>query len=184
MNLRQQIIEDHIEKTADKLKISKDKAFQIFGHSIFTDNSIHSFNPNDDVDGGQDKQIDCITIEENSDEAVVYITQVKNEDSFSSNRIIHIGNGLKWIFEKSSSDIQTIPNTKFKDQIKNYRITQSNLGPSNIHIKVAYITNGLTSDLSDECRQEIKSIMDRFDNETFASFSFETIGSSELVDTI
>ncbi|HAL81842.1 MAG TPA: hypothetical protein DCO83_06085 [Mucilaginibacter sp.] len=104
MNLRQQIIQDHIDKTAIKLGVSSDKAFQIFGHSIFVDKSIHSFNSNDDVDGGQDKQIDTITIEDANDEATVYITQVKNEDSFSSNRIIHIRNGLQWLFEKSSKE--------------------------------------------------------------------------------
>ena len=184
MNLRQQIIEDHIDKTAAKLNVSKDKAFQIFGHSIFTDKSIHSFNPNDDVDGGQDKQIDSITIEENTDEAIVYITQVKNEDSFSSNRIIHIRNGLQWLFEKTSNDVNTLTNTKFKDKIKDYRLTQSGLGPSNINIKVAYITNGLSSELSDECIQEIKTITDNYDNDTFASFTFEIIGSSELVDIL
>jgi hypothetical protein len=181
MNLRQQLIEDHIEKTALKLAVSKDKAFQIFGHSIFTDNSIHSFNPNDD---GQDKQIDAITIEEGTDEATVYITQVKNEDSFSSNRIIHIRNGLQWLFEKSSVDINSLTNIKFRDKIKAFRETQSNLGPSNINIKVAYITNGLTSELSDECRQEIKTITDSYDNDTYAYFTFDVIGSSELVDII
>jgi hypothetical protein len=184
MNLRQQIIADHIEKTASKLNVSNDKAFQIFGHSIFTDNSIHSFNPNDDVDGGQDKQIDSITIEESSDEATIYITQVKNEDSFSSNRIIHIRNGLQWLFEKPINDVNTITNIKFKDKIKDYRATQSNLGPSNINIKVAYITNGLSSELSGECIQEIKTITDTYDNDTFSSFTFDIIGSSELVDII
>jgi hypothetical protein len=184
MNLRQQIITDHIEKTATKLTLLNDKAFQIFAHSIFTDGSIHSFNPNDDVDGGQDKQMDSITIEDNSDEATVYITQVKNEDSFSSNRIIQMGNGLKWLFEKPSTDIDKLPNVKFKDKIREYRSVQLNIGPANINIKVAYITNGLTSDLSDECKQEIKTIIDRYDNDTFASFTFETLGANELVDII
>jgi AIPR protein len=184
MNLRQQIIEDHIEKTANKLNLSNDKAFQIFGHSIFTDKSIHSFNPNDDVDGGQDKQIDSISIEDNSDEATVYITQVKNEGGFSSNTIIHIRNGLQWLFEKSSNDVNTLSNIKFKDKIKEYRSVQSSIGPSNISIKVAYITNGLTSDLSDECKQEIKTITDSYDNGTFANFTFEALGADELVDII
>ena len=184
MNLRQQIVEDHIDKTSVKLKLAKDKAFQIFGHSIFTDKSIHSYNPNDDVDGGQDKQIDSITIEDTTDESIVYITQVKNEDSFSSNRIIHIRNGLTWLFEKSSKDVDTLTNVKFKDKIKEYRMAQSNLGPSNINVKVAYITNGMTSDLSEESKQEIKTIIDTYDNDTFCSFSFEVLGANELVDIL
>lgn len=184
MTLRQQIIQDHIEKTAEKFNIPQDQAFLIFAHSLFTDKSSHSFDPNDNVDGGQDKQIDVITIQEGSDEATVYITQIKNRDGFSSNCIVQIRNGLEWIFEKKQVDINTLPNIKFKDRIKDYRTIQSNLGPSNIYVKVAYITKGLTSELSDEARQEMKTILDKYDNGTFASFTFETIGADELVNTI
>lgn len=184
MTIRQQILEDHIEKTASKLGIPKDEAFLIFGHSLFTDKSIHSFDPNDNVDGGMDKQLDGITIQDDGDEATIYITQIKNEDTFSSNRIIHIANGLKWMFSKSKADVDTLINIKFKDRINDYRTIWGAYGTSNIHIKVAYITKGLTSSLSDECKQEIKSIRDTYGDGTFASFSFEAIGADELLDII
>lgn len=184
MTLRQQIVQDHIDKTASKLALNADPAFLVFAHSLFTDRSIHSFDPNDNVDGGQDKQIDAITIEDDSDEATIYITQIKNEESFSSNCIIQIRNGLHWIFEKRQADIDTLSNIKFKDRIKDYRTVQSNLGPSNIYVKVAYITKGLSSKLSDETKQEIKTIIDHYDNGTFAGFTFETIGTDEIVDIL
>lgn len=184
MTLRQQIVQDHIEKTTTKLGLTADQSFLVFAHSLFTDRSIHSFDPNDNVDGGQDKQIDGITIEDDADEATIYITQIKNEESFSSNCIIQIRNGLEWIFEKRQADITTLSNIKFKDRIKDYRTVQSNLGPSNIYVKVAYISKGLTSQLSDEAKQEIKTITDNYDNGTFAGFSFETIGADEIVDIL
>jgi hypothetical protein len=184
MNLRQQIIQNHIEQTATKLNVPNDKAFLIFGHSVYSDKSIHSFNPNDNVDGGQDKQIDVITIEENGDEAIIYITQIKGEDTFSSNCIIQIRNGLNWIFEKKISDVESLTNIKFKDRIKDYRAIQSSIGPSNIHIKIAYITTGMTSELSGEAFQEIKTITDTYDNGTFASFIFEPIGVDEIVNIL
>jgi len=184
MTLRQQIVQDHIDKTATKLGLTTDNAFLVFAHCIFTDSSIHSFDANDNVDGGQDKQIDAITIEDNSDEATIYITQIKNEDTFSSNCIIQIRNGLQWIFEKRQADIDTLSNLKFKDRIKDYRTLQSSLGPSNINVKVAYITKGQNHDLSAEARQEIKTITDTYDNGTFANFTFETIGSDEIVNIL
>jgi len=184
MTLRQQIVQDHIDKASSTLGLTPDQAFQVFGHSIFMDKSIHSFSQNDNVDGGQDKQIDVVTIEDNSDEATIFISQVKNEESFSSNCVIQIRNGLQWLFEKKISDVDTLANLKFKDKIKDYRKVQSALGPSNIYIKVAYITKGLTAQLADEVKQEIKTILDTYDNGTFASFSFETIGSDELVDIL
>lgn len=184
MTLRQQIVQDHIEKTATSLGLTADKAFQIFAHSLFTDNSLHLFDENDNVDGGQDKQIDTITIDDSSDEATVYITQVKNEDTFSSNCIIQIRNGLEWIFEKKLSDVDTLTNLKFKDRIKDYRNLQSTLGPSNIKIKVAYITKGLKSEFSAEAIQERKTILDKYDNGIFEKFSFEIIGAEEIVDIL
>ncbi|MBK9631707.1 MAG: AIPR family protein [Saprospiraceae bacterium] len=184
MTLRQQIVQDHIDKTITKLGLTADQSFLVFAHSLFTDRSIHSFDPNDNVDGGQDKQIDGMTIEDNGDEMTIYITQIKNEESFSSNCIIQIRNGLQWIFEKRQSDIDTLSNIKFKDRIKDYRTVQSNLGPSNIYVKVAYITKGLISQLSDEVIQEIKTINDNYDNGTFARFTFETIGADEIVDIL
>jgi len=184
MNIRQQIINDHTHKTSRILNKPLDKGFLIFTHTLITDSSINAFSPSDDVDGGQDKQIDTITIEEYGDEATVYITQAKIEMSFSSNQIIKIRNGLNWIFNKSKSDLMSLSNIKFMDAIFKYRDLQNNLGPSNIHVEVNYITNGSTKKLSEECQQEIKTILDEYDNDTFASFSFETKGYDEIVDLI
>jgi len=184
MNLRQQIINDQVEKTNDILQIGLDKAFMVFTHSLIADNSIHAFSPSDDVDGGQDKQIDCITIYDNGDDAIVYISQTKNEYSFSSNNIIKIRNGLHWIFNKSKSDISKLSNQKFIDAILRYRDLQNHIGPSNIQIVVSYITNGNTKEASEECKQEIKTIRDEYDNDTFNSFCFQLVGFDELVDLI
>lgn len=185
MEIRQQIVEDQIENLNDNLELdNKNKAFQIFSHSLFTDISVHSYDPNDDVDGGQDKQIDNITIETRDGEGTIYITQSKNEESFSSNSIIQIRNGLNWIFKKKKADIETLANTKFKDKIGECKDLVSLVGPSNIDVRVAYITNGLSDNISDECIQEKKTILDEFDNDTYTSFTFELIGAIEIVDRL
>lgn len=183
--MRQQIVEDQIEKLNENLELNDiSKAFQIFGHSLFIDNSVHSYDINDDVDGGQDKQIDNITIEQKDGEGIIYITQAKNEDSFSSNSLIQIRNGLEWIFNKRRADIDTLNNTRFKDKIREVKDLTSSIGPSNIEVRVAYITNGLSSDISSECFQELKSIIEKFDNDVFSKFSFEMIGAIEIVDRL
>jgi hypothetical protein len=44
MELRQQIVEDQIEKLNNNLELNNiSKAFQIFGHSLFTDKRILFF---------------------------------------------------------------------------------------------------------------------------------------------
>lgn len=185
MDIRQQIVEDQAEKLKDNLNLkSVDKAYQIFAHCLFTDTSVYSYDPNDDVDGGQDKQIDNITIDSRDGEGVIYITQSKNEESFSSNSIIQIRNGLNWIFRKRKADIDTISNTKFKDKIRECKDLISLVGPSNIDVKVAYITNGLSDNISEECIQEKKTILDEFDNDTYSSFNFELVGAIEIIDRL
>ncbi len=62
MTLRQEIIRDRVEDAARKLGVNQDKAFLRFVHSLVTDRSIYDFAEGDFVDGGQDKQIDVITL--------------------------------------------------------------------------------------------------------------------------
>ena len=182
--MRKQIIEDFIEKTAQSLNVKPDKAFEIFAHTLFIDKSIHSYNPNDNVGGGQDKQIDLISLEEEGNEATIYITQVKNEDSFKSNAIIQLKNGLDWVFNKKRSEINTLINKKFKDKIDEIRSIRMEFGPSNLNIKVAYICKAYFNEVSEECLQEARAIREEFDNETYNSFSFELLGSNELIELL
>ncbi len=186
MSVRQQIIESRVERIAQNLGISEDSAFLYFVHSIMTGQSIYAIDPADIVDGGQDKQLDAITIEQTAEAATVYIIQAKHTDSFSSNNVIQMRNGLVWLFDKPRTDINTLANVKLKAKIFDYRAVQNELGPSNIHVVVAYVTNGLTSHIrnTDEFHQEEKTISDTYDNGTYAKFDLLILGADELVEQL
>ena len=184
MNVRQQIIQSNIESISEKLDITEDDAFLRLGHSLMTNQSVHSFEEDDLVDGGQDKQIDVITIIEEGDEAYIYLIQSKNSPSFESNIVIQMRNGLNWIFNKSKDQIEEIGNKNLKDKIFSYREMQSLVGTANLHVKVFYISTAIGVDVSDECKQEIKTIIDEYDNNRFASFTYDLISSDEIVDNI
>lgn len=184
MNLRQQIVSDNISAIVESHDVDEDYAFLLFVWSLVTGQSINSLDPSDLVEGGQDKQIDVITIEEAGDSATIYILQTKNTSSFSSNAIIQLRNGLNWLFNKPRSDIGTLANVSFKDRILEYRSLQSGLGPSNLSIRVVFATNGVKSELSDEFEQEFKTIHDEYDNLTFDRFSFNVFGADELVSLL
>lgn len=184
MALRQQIIQDRIEAIMHNLGSTKDHAFLRFAHSILTSQSIHAFDSADLVDGGQDKQIDAITIDLHPDEATIYILQAKYTDAFSSNILIQMHNGLEWIFNKPRADVAELPNLKLRDKIYEYRSILSDLGPSNIHIIVAFVTKGMTKEIAQEFHQEVKAIRDDYDNETFARFELLIWGAHELVEQL
>ncbi len=42
----------------------------------------------------------------------------------------------------------------------------------------------MSTNISEECEQEKKSILDEFDNDSFSSFSFELIGAIEIIDRL
>jgi non-homologous end joining protein Ku len=90
MNLRQQIIQDRAEALAGQLHIDIDGAFMRLVHSLVMGKSTHDFDPNDVVDGGQDKQMDLITIEEDDESTDLYVIQSKHTTSFSSNALIQL----------------------------------------------------------------------------------------------
>lgn len=184
MNLRQQLIADRVELIAQTLHLPTDQAFLRLAHSIITGQSIHAFDKADLVDGGQDKQVDTITIVQDDEEALVYILSGKNTESFSSNAIIQMRNGLDWIFNKSKSDVAGLSNAKFKDRINDLRSVLSGLGYSNVNIVTAFVTNGLASEISAEFKQEEKHILDKYDNGTFAKFRFEPWGADELINRL
>jgi hypothetical protein len=181
VNLRQQLIKDRTETTASSLGLSADKSFMRLAHSIVTGQSVHAFDAADLVDGGQDKQIDTITIVQDDEEAFIHILSAKNTASFSSNAIIQMRNGLDWVFNKPKNDVQTLTNTKFKDRVNDLRSVLNGLGYSNVNITVAFVCNGLSSEISGEFKQEQKHIMDQYANGTFGSFVFEPWGADELL---
>jgi len=182
MNLRQQIINEKTEAVARRLAIPSDEAFMRLAHSLVVAQGIHSFDLDDVVDGGQDKQMDVITIAEDDGAADVFILQTKNTESFSSNALVQLHNGLRWVFQRPRKDLDKLGNVALRDKIGQYRSVQQNVGPSNIRIHVSFITNGSTSDLSDEFKQELGLIREEYDNNTFEQFSIEPLGCDELVD--
>jgi hypothetical protein len=173
MTLRQQIIRDRVEQVEDSLGLTNDEAFLRLSHSLITGVSLYGFDEGDLTEGGQDKQIDTITIDEETNQATVYIIQAKNTYGFSSNALIQMRNGLNWLFNRQRSEVRTLSNIPFKDKIIEYRSIQTSLGPSNIRVIVRFVTCAHTSTLSDEFKQELRAILNEFDNNTFEEFSCE-----------
>ncbi len=184
MTLRQQLIADRVANLETSIGIPQDQAFERLVHSLVTGQSVHSLDPTDWVDGSQDKQIDLISIEEGNDEAEIFIISAKFTNGFSSNAIILMRNGLGWMLNRPRAEVATISNEPFRDKILDVRSVLSGIGPSNLRIHCYFATNGLTSDLSAEYQQEVRGILAEYDNETFAEFTFETLGADELVALI
>ncbi len=84
--IRQTWIEEHTTKLAAELKESEDDAFLYLAASLLLGTSPDDIEAEDIVDGAQDKQVDFIHIEDNSDgEAEIVIIQSKNTRGFGSN---------------------------------------------------------------------------------------------------
>jgi hypothetical protein len=182
LGLKQQIINHQIEDISARQSVSDDQAFLIYIHSLIMGKGPASFDQDDNVDGGRDKQIDAFTIEEGNGRADIYLTQATTSQSFSSTKLVQLGSGLKWIFEVGRKEIDKLPNQAFKDKIIQLRETRSELGPTNLSIHVSFAANGETKILSDEFLEEKRRIESEYDNGVFERFSLSILGVDEIIE--
>lgn len=186
IKIRQTWVEEEIEKVSKELDETDDNAFLLIASSLILDCSPNEIEAEDIVDGGQDKQIDLINIEDNQDKGFANITviQSKNTKGFSSNIVIQIRNGLDWIFERPKSEVEGISNSAFKEKIKEIRSLRSDYGAGNLKVSVYHITNGDKSSLSNEYLEEAKILNEKYTNLGFGDFEFNQLGAHELVELI
>lgn len=184
IKIRQTWIEEEIDKCANELGEPKDTAFLFFVASLLLDCSPEDIDAEDIVDGGQDKQIDFIHIEDDQDKghAQITIIQSKNAKSFSSNVVVQLKNGLDWIFERPKSEINRLGNSLFKNKIEELRTLRTEYGASNLAIKLYHVSKGDKSTLSKEYIDEAKIIQDKYTNLGFDSFAFNQLGAHELIE--
>jgi hypothetical protein len=184
MSLRLSIINDRLDELSQSSGDTPDMTFMKFVHQTLTNCDYDDLQPEDVVDGGQDKQIDVLSIDEDSvsGTADILILQAKGTESFSSNMLTLMGNGLSWVFEKPRVEYQGLSNLPFVRKIDEVREFRNRSGPSNMRVRVYFVTKGDTNSLSDEFASELAQLRQKYSNGGFQSFSIEALGASDLVD--
>jgi AIPR protein len=183
--LRQGWINEEVEKIRKDYNFeNEDKAFQALAVSLIFDVDYEDIKPEEIVDGSQDKQIDIIRIEddETSSSASIHIIQSKNSGGFGSNVLIQMSNGLNWIFGKTTEEVLSLSNERFKEKILEIRDIRKRYYNSNLTVSVYYVTNGDSDNLSHEYIQEKKAIIELYSSLGFRKFEFSELGASELYD--
>jgi hypothetical protein len=186
IKIRQNWVAEQAEYYAKQLVISEDDAFQLLVTSLLLDESIEDINPEDIVDGGQDKQIDVIHIDDDQEKgyANLIIAQTKKASGFSSIAVIQVRNGLDWIFERPMKEVETLSNNYLVNKIKEIRELRIQYGASNISVSVYFATNGDKSVLSEEYLQESKILRDKYSTVGFDSFNYDELGAHEIMEIV
>jgi hypothetical protein len=182
LSLHRSIIEERVDSLLGVIAPDTDDCSLRFVHSLITNTSYEDLDSSDIVDGGQDKQLDVITIEEDAEEesARILVFQTKHSPSFSSNSLIKMANGLSWMFERPKSEYESLIHQPLIIKIREIRSIRQRLGPSNISVEVYFVTTGDTTSISDEFKQELNVILKKY-NSAFGSLTFSVLGSAELV---
>ena len=184
IEIRRTWIVEQTDHYSNTLNVSADEAFLFFTAGLVLDISPEDIDPGDIVDGGQDKHIDLIHIEDNQDKGYAEITilQSKNTKSFSSNAVIQLRNGLDWIFEKIKADVELLSNQLLKNRIEEIRQLRLDYGTTNLNIAVFHVTIGDKSNLADEYLQESKSLLEKYSSLGFDEFTFDQLGAHEIIE--
>lgn len=186
IKIRQTWIEEEAERCAKELGESADVGFLYLASSLLLDCAPTDIEEEDIVDGGQDKQIDLIHIEDDPEKghADITIIQAKGTGSFGSNIAIQIRNGLDWIFERKKAELKGIKNPAFQAKIQEVRALRTDYGASNLAVRVYHVTNGDKSSLSQEYLEEAKALKDKYDSVGFGFFTFDQMGAHELIEVL
>ena len=188
IKIRQNWVEEEVElytTLAEDIGSDVD-GFLFLGAGLLLNCPVDEIDPEDIVDGGEDKQIDFIHIEDDQQKghADILIAQSKSTKGFSSNTVVQIKNGLDWIFERPKNEVLSIKNDNFKQKILEIRELRRDYGASNINVSVFHITNGDKSTLSKEYLDEAKALKQKYQGLDFDGFRFDQIGAHELVELI
>jgi len=186
MPLRKSIINDRLEECVQSSGDKPDVAFTKLAYSIVQNCDYDDLQPEDLVDGGEDKQLDVLSLDEDSvtGMADVMILQTKNTDSFSSSALTLLVNGLSWVFEKSKAQYQTLRNIPLVRKIDEVREFRNRSGPSNLRVRVFFATKGDAQNLPKEFADEMAEIQAKYGAGGFNSFKISALGASELVDIL
>lgn len=187
LQMRKTWIDEQVESIKDTYNYGNlGEAFEALVISLLFDLDYESIQPEEIVDGGHDKQIDIIRIDEDDEQgsAHIHLVQTKNTEGFSSNVIIKMRNGLSWIFERPKSEYQRLENTAFVNKIDEIRDLRMQYGTSNLSVSVYYVTVGDSKVLSEEFKQEKKILIDTYSNVGFNEFHFRELGAFEIIDIL
>ena len=186
ITLRQSIIDDRLDEYVQMSGDKPDLAFTKLAYSILRDCDYDELQPEEIVDGGEDKQLDVISIEEDSLSGIadVLILQTKNTTSFSSTALTLLGNGLSWVFEKRKSQYQGLRNIPLVRKIDEIREFRNRSGPSNMSIRVIFVTKGDASKLPKEFSDETEEIRTKYKAGGFLAFDIAALGAWELVELL
>lgn len=186
MPLRKSIIDDRLEECCESFGDDRDVAFTKLVHSIIQNCDYDDLQPEDFVEGGEDKQMDALSLDEDAVTGLadVLILQTKNTDSFSSSALTLLGNGLSWVFEKNKAQYQTLKNIRLVRKIDEIREFRNRSGPSNLRVRVFFVTKGDTQTLPKEFADEMAEIQAKYGAGGFNSFKISALGASELVDIL
>jgi len=183
ISLRQSIIDDRLDEYVEMFGDKADLAFTKLAYSVLRDCDYDDLQPEEIVDGGEDKQMDVISIEENAVSGIadVLILQSKNSISFSSTALTLLGNGLSWVFEKRKSQYQGLRNIPLVRKIDEVREFRNRSGPSNMVIRVFFVTKGDANKLSKEFSDEMDEIRAKYKAGGFHEFDISALGAWELL---
>jgi len=187
LRMRQTWIAEQVESIKNLFNYETlGEAFQALVISILFNFDYESIQPEEIVDGGQDKQIDIIRIDDDDEQgyAHIHLVQAKNTKGFSSNVLIEMRNGLSWVFERPKSEYQSLENAAFVNKIDEIRDLRLRYGAANISVSVYFVTVGDTQALSNEFLQEKKILLDTYSNVGFSEFNFRELGAFEVIEII
>lgn len=179
-------IENIEKKYFSKEKNKRGQAFQFLCLGILNNIAYKEINDEDIIDGNDEEGIDIIHLDESENKIILSIFNCKSSlsDNFSANDLTKLQAGLAYIFEKTTSEVQKLDNSKFVDKIITIRDSKDKIIETNIYYCV-YNGESISNNVKRK-REEIEStyskIVKHYFNNGSCCFSFNFIDCKKLIE--
>lgn len=178
---------ENIEKRYfNKEKNKRGQAFQLLCLSIVNNIAYKEINDEDIIDGNDEEGIDIIHLDESENKIILSIFNCKSSlsDNFSANDLTKLQAGLAYIFEKTTSEVQKLGNSKFVDKIITIRDDKDKIIEVNVYYCV-YNGESISNNVKRK-REEIENtyskIVKNYFNNGGGCFSFNFIDCKKLIE--
>jgi hypothetical protein len=180
-NISKSMIEDRVEKIAERLQVDNHNAFLRLIFSLVTGLAYEDLEPEDMVNGSGEYQIDILHIDDSSleDSATVTLIQGTFSESLGSTKLIKMHAGLDYLLARPKADYSKLSNRSLRDRIQQFRDVRDSILPNNIRLQCYYGNLMDPSKASKEFNEQVTRIEQDYSNWT-REFHFRVLGPSQL----
>jgi hypothetical protein len=178
------LVRERLTKLATQLDESADRAFLFLLYGLKTGLGYDTLDEEDITDGGDDFEMDVVSIDDATDPDTlsVVVVAATTSESHSTTELTRLSAGLEYLLARPKNEWSKLPNEKLRERIRDFREAWGTF-PGTVRVDVLFATLGDKTKLAKAFENEVTRIQQRFSGASI-SFTLEIWGAREIVEQV